>query len=186
MNKDLNSLSQEELGLLFPIIISQYNPGWIDLFKSEKKLIQKINGVKIVEHIGSTAIPGLIAKPAIDILIEIEDDTFTDSISDSLKLIGYHPIPKSENPPPHLMLAKGYTSGGFSGQQYHIHVRFRGDWDEIYFRDYLIQHHGIALEYASLKLKLSEIYPNDREKYTDSKTEFVTRISKIARREKKK
>jgi len=79
------------------------------------------------------------------------------------------------------MFAKGYSPKGYLGQTFHIHVRFRGDWDELIFRDYLIQNLKIAQEYAELKLMLSTDYINDREKYSNNKTEFITRITKTAR-----
>jgi GrpB-like predicted nucleotidyltransferase (UPF0157 family) len=90
---------------------------------------------------------------------------------------------RPENPPPHMMFAKGYSAKGYIGQTFHIHVRFRGDWDELIFRDYLIQNPKIARKYAELKLRLSTDYINDREKYTNNKTEFIARITKTAREE---
>lgn len=184
MIKDLNQLSPEELGKLFPIIISEHNPDWKYKFASEKRLINGAIGagsILRIEHIGSTAVPGLCAKPTIDILVEIEDDTNIDLIIAKLKHVDYQFIPKPENPPPHLMFAKGYTDQGFTGQTYHIHLRYKGDWDELIFRDYLIQNPEISHEYAELKMKLSVDYKNDREKYTNSKSEFITRLIKTAR-----
>jgi GrpB-like predicted nucleotidyltransferase (UPF0157 family) len=186
MNKDLNNLSTDELGRLFPIIISEYNPDWKNMFSAEKQIIERAVGLRNtrrIEHIGSTAVPGLCAKPTIDILVEIKDDTDTDLIINKLKLLDYHYIPKPENPPPHMMFAKGYSDQGFTGQTFHIHVRYKGDWDEPVFRDYLIQNPKAAKEYSELKLELSIDYVNDREKYTDSKTEFIARIIKAARKE---
>jgi GrpB-like predicted nucleotidyltransferase (UPF0157 family) len=82
-----------------------------------------------------------------------------------------------------MMFAKGYTANGFNGQAYHIHVRYSGDWDELYFRDYLILHPEVALEYGELKVRLSLEYKNDREGYTDKKSDFIKRITKVARKE---
>jgi GrpB-like predicted nucleotidyltransferase (UPF0157 family) len=185
MIKDLNQLSAEELGILFPIIISEHNPDWKYKFATEKQLINKTIGagsILRIEHIGSTAVSGLCAKPTIDILVEIEDDSNIDLIITKLENIDYQFIPKPENPPPHLMFAKGYSDQGFTGQTYHIHLRYKGDWDELIFRDYLIQNPEISHEYAELKKKLSVDYRNDREKYTNSKSEFITRITKRARK----
>jgi GrpB-like predicted nucleotidyltransferase (UPF0157 family) len=184
--KDLSDLSFEELGKLFPIIISDYDPDWKNQFITEKQIIQKAIGLKNlirIKHIGSTAVPGLCAKPTIDILVEIEEDTDAALIINSLKRIKYQYISKPENPPPHMMFAKGYSPNGYLGQTFHIHVRYRGDWDELIFRDYLIHNPKTAQEYAELKLKLSKDYLNDREKYTFKKTEFITRITKSARKE---
>jgi len=76
-----------------------------------------------------------------------------------------------------MMFAKGYTKGGFKVQAYHVHVRYSGDWDEIYFRDYLIKNAAAANEYAALKQQLAEKYKNDREGYTGGKDGFVKRIT---------
>jgi GrpB-like predicted nucleotidyltransferase (UPF0157 family) len=130
-------------------------------------------------------VPGLCAKPTIDILVEIQDDANIDHIIHKLKKIRYHFISKPDNPPPHMMFAKGYSEKGYTGQTFHIHVRYRGDWDELIFRDYLIRNPMVALEYAELKLRLSTDHINDREEYTNSKTEFITRITKTAREELK-
>jgi GrpB-like predicted nucleotidyltransferase (UPF0157 family) len=184
----LNSLSTEELGKLFPIRISDHDPAWERMFLSEKKAVLKVIGIRNIiriEHIGSTAVPGLCAKPTIDILVEIQDDANIDHIIHKLKKIRYHFISKPDNPPPHMMFAKGYSEKGYTGQTFHIHVRYRGDWDELIFRDYLIRNPMIALEYAELKLRLSTDHINDREEYTNSKTEFITRITKTAREELK-
>lgn len=66
-----------------------------------------------------------------------------------------------------MMFMKGYTPNGFKGQSFHIHVCYKGDWDELYFRDYLLRHSDIAKEYGSLKYKLMKKYKNDREAYTE-------------------
>jgi len=177
-------MSPEELGLLFPVVITEYNPGWPLLFKKEKESLEDGPGsgnIVSIEHIGSTAVPGLPAKPVIDILIEI--DSSDDSIKNYFRTLGYHFIHRPDNPPPHMMFVKGYTIQGYSGQAYHVHVRYRGDWNEIYFRDYLTRHTETAREYADLKYKLAKKYVNDREGYTRDKTKFVEYINALARSE---
>ena len=185
MKKQLDQLSNEELGKLFPIIISEPNPNWKELFKTEKKMIEKVlgsNDIVRMEHIGSTAIPDLKAKPSIDILLEITKTTESKKIINGLSKIKYHYIPKPENPEPHMMFVKGYTKDGFKGQAYHIHVRYSGDWDELYFRDFLIQNPLVAKEYENIKIKLSKEYKNDRDGYTEKKKDFVKHINEIARK----
>ena len=188
MPQDLNKLNVKELGKLFPIIISDPDPDWGEIYNSEKTKIEKTLGkrnILKIEHIGSTAVPGLKAKPTIDILLEIPDGTGKNLIITKLKLLDYEYIPEPDNPPPHMMFAKGYTNHGFSGQAFHVHIRYSGDWDEFYFRDYLISHPAISREYEELKILLSVKYRNDREAYTNNKTEFIRRISELARKEKK-
>jgi len=82
-----------------------------------------------------------------------------------------------------MMFMKGYTPQGFKGQAFHIHIRYRGDWDELYFRDYLLTHPEIAVEYGELKSELQKKYEHDRDAYTDAKTDFIKRITKLARAE---
>jgi len=189
MNKQLDDMKIEELGKLFPIIISEPDHNWVKLFKKEQTKIKKALGkqnIIRIEHIGSTAIPNLKAKPTIDILLEVPVSINKELFIDKLKKLDYHYITRPENPPPHMMFAKGYTPSGFKGQAYHVHVRYSVDWDELYFRDYLKLHPEIASEYGELKARLSVEYKNDREEYTDKKTNFIKRITKIARKEKLK
>jgi GrpB-like predicted nucleotidyltransferase (UPF0157 family) len=185
MHKDLNELSREELGKLFPILIVDHDPRWKMLFHHEKKNIIKALGKEKIlrlEHIGSTAVPDLKAKPTIDILIEMNENVHQNQIIEPLKKIGYQFIPKPENPPPHMMFAKGYSSFGLNGQTFHLHVRYKKDWDEIYFRDYLIDHFQVAEEYGQLKLELAQRYKHDREAYTDAKSFFIKKVLKKAKK----
>jgi GrpB-like predicted nucleotidyltransferase (UPF0157 family)/uncharacterized protein YbjT (DUF2867 family) len=178
MIKDLNDLTTEELGNLFPIIIVEHRPEWSNLYHLEEQNIREAIGENIlsIQHIGSTAVPGLCAKPTIDILIEISDETKKNLLINKLIKAGYQYTPKPENPPPHMMFMKGYTMEGIKDQTFHLHIRYQGDWDEPLFRDYLINNHETALEYGELKKKLAAKYRNDREKYTESKTNFINRI----------
>lgn len=186
MNKKLEQLTSTQLGNLFPIILSQHNPQWFEIFRKEKAKLEKALGktqvVRIV-HIGSTAVKHLISKPTIDILLEVPVNADNQNIIEKIKSRGYHFLPQPDKPPPHMMFVKGYTEQGFKGQAFHIHIRYPGDWDEIYFRDYLKDHPKVAGQYAELKLKLARKYRNDRDGYTKAKTEFIQKISKLARRE---
>ena len=184
-SKELHKMTVEKLGQLFPIIISDYSDKWISFYQSEKKLIincfSKSDIVRI-DHIGSTAVPGLKAKPTIDILLQVSEQIDIHKIKKVFKSLNYHINEHPDNPPPHLTFVKGYTDQGFKGQTYHIHIRYKGDWDEIRFRDYLINHKEAAKEYESIKLKLAEKYKNDREAYTNSKTDFIKNINILTRK----
>jgi GrpB-like predicted nucleotidyltransferase (UPF0157 family) len=187
MNKHLEDMTNEALGKLFPVFIAEPDPDWGRLFLEEASRIREIlwdqNTVRI-GHIGSTAVPGLKAKPTIDILLEVPLTFNKDKLIENLVGLDYHYTPKPENPAPHMMFMKGYTIDGFRGQAYHIHVRYPGDQDEIFFRDYLRTHPETAREYGELKIRLAEQFRNDREGYTDGKTSFVKRITGIAGKEK--
>lgn len=182
-NKSLQGLTTEELGQLFPIIIQDYTDKWIDLYQNEKQLITESfaqSEIEGIDHIGSTAVPGLKAKPTIDILLQISERLEIKKLENIFKSIGYHLTNRPDKPRPHITFVKGYTPHGFKGQAFHVHIRYNGDWEEIRFRDYLIQHQDIAKEYETLKLKLADRYVNDRESYTDLKADFVENINKLA------
>ena len=76
---------------------------------------------------------------------------------------------------------KGYTENGFAEKVFHLHLRYIGDNDEIYFRDYLITHPDIAKEYETLKLKLWKRFEHNRDGYTESKSEFITKYKMLAK-----
>ena len=102
-----------------------------------------------------------------------------------MKAHGYHYTLRKDAPPPYMMFMKGYSPVGFKGQSYHIHMAplsHSGLWDRIYFRDYLISHPKETHEYETLKFELAQRFRNDREAYTNGKSEFVKRITEIAKK----
>jgi GrpB-like predicted nucleotidyltransferase (UPF0157 family) len=174
-----------ELGRLFPIILVLHDPAWAGLYAAEKDRIVAAVGNKNIariSHYGSTAVPGLIAKPTIDILLEIREGTDTETLIQNITGIGYGYDPQPRDHPPHMMFMKGYSPRGFVGQAYHIHVRYSGDWDELAFRDYLISHPGTAREYERVKIRLKEKFEFDREAYTHGKGEFIRAVVQEARK----
>jgi GrpB-like predicted nucleotidyltransferase (UPF0157 family) len=178
--KPLEQITDEERARLFPIILSAYNPAWSEWFKEEKLNLERLIGTENIVrvlHYGSTAIPGLTAKPTVDIMLEINEDMDVDSLIDILPYPEYIPQ-RQEFPEEKLMFYKGYTHTGFAERVYHIHVRYHGDWDELRFRDYLIAHPEIAARYAALKLKLKEKFEYDRDGYTDAKGDFIREITR--------
>ncbi len=186
MTKSLDKMSNEELWRLFPIIICSHNPIWKENYVSEKTVIEKavgIDNISRINHIGSTTVPDLVAKPTIDILVEIKDAADTEKLITNMKEAGYIYSPQPDNPAPHMMFMKGYTNEGFKGQAYHVHVRYSGDWDELYFKDYLLFHRDTAEEYGKLKLELKQKFEYNRDGYTNAKIDFIRKITKLARAE---
>lgn len=188
--KELGDLTPEELGKLFPIEIVPYNKNWVELFRTESRTIQETLSENIalrLEHFGSTAIEGLSAKPTIDILVEIPPLTnqLKETIIRKLKNIGYHFIWRTDEKTPYMHFVKGYTPNGFSGNVFHVHMadNTHSLWDRIYFRDFLRKNPAIAKEYETLKISLASKYRFDREAYTNAKSEFVKRITDIAKNE---
>ena len=186
MNNPLQKMTNEELWVLFPIILSEHRAEWTKFYEQEKDTIISALGTKNISrinHIGSTSVPGLIAKPTIDILLEIPTDADIPSLTAALISAGYICNTQPNNPAPHLMFMKGYTPQGFRGQAVHLHVRFPGDWDELYFRDYLRSHPKTAKSYGKLKQNLQLRYEHDRDAYTEAKTDFIQEATRLARKE---
>jgi len=178
-------MSLQELWELFPIVLQSHNPQYKNWYEAERQNILKaigINNADRINHIGSTAVEGLLAKPIVDILLEIKEDCNTALISEHLLQDGWLLMSENFNPL-NLVFNKGYTNDGFAEKVFHLHVRCRGDWDELYFRDYLITHPEIAVVYGYLKQNLSKDFEHDRDGYTKAKSEFILECTSIARQE---
>ena len=178
-------MKTKERNKLFPIILSEYNPAWPEWYREEKeRLIRLIGGANIVRasHIGSTSVPGLAAKPTVDILLEIAGSTDVKKLIADLSDHEYVCL-RQQTIPTHdrVLFLKGYTDTGFAEKVFHIHVRDPGDWDELYFRDYLIAHPETMNAYTTLKRALKEQFEFDRDGYTNAKGEFIKDITERAR-----
>lgn len=162
----------EELWELFPIVLSSHNPNWSEWAKEEiLKLSSLLNDYSpLISHIGSTAIPNIKAKPIIDILVEISSDINWLSIRETMEEAGYICMSVSDI---RMSFNKGYTPEGYAEKVFHIHFHTIGDNDEILFRDYLIGNPTVAKEYEKLKLSLLPKYKNNRDSYTEAKSEFI-------------
>lgn len=183
MKADLSALSLEELWTLFPIILKEHNPNYKDWYEEEKqRIISNVEPKSIVRisHIGSTAVEGLVAKPTVDILLEIDGACGVSEVTEVLENLGWGLMSQSDDPVK-LSFNKGYTPRGFADRVYHLHVRYFGNWSELYFRDFLIEHPDVAREYERLKRKLWKQYEHDRDSYTEAKTDFIKRYSDMAK-----
>ncbi len=188
MAKSLADMTNEERWRLFPILLKEHDPEWKTRYIEEKKQLIDYIGICNIErisHIGSTSVAGLVAKPTIDILIEIKETADLEKLIANIKAAGYLYSRQADNPPPHMMFMKGYTPEGFKGQAFHVHVRYSGDWNELYFRDYLKKYPEAAEEYGRLKLSLKEGFEFNRDGYTEAKSEFINKITALARMEYK-
>lgn len=180
MNKSLSEMTLEELWELFPIILSEHKSCWKDWYDEEKQEIADIlcgNDFRI-HHIGSTAIDHIWAKPIVDILIEIPKSISMEDIKEKLVNNGYICMSEEEN---RKSFNKGYTDKGFADRVFHIHLRYDGDNDELYFRDHMNSHPELAKEYEELKISLWKKYEHNRDAYTDAKSAFVKRYTKCAK-----
>ena len=113
-------------------------------------------------------------------MLEIDGACSVSEAAEALENLGWG-LMSRENDPVKLSFNKGYTPQGFADRVYHLHVRYFGNWPELYFRDFLKAHPDVAGEYERLKLKLWKQYEYDRDGYTEAKTDFIKRYSDIAK-----
>ncbi|MBW1718425.1 MAG: GrpB family protein [Deltaproteobacteria bacterium] len=173
------------------VAIKPYNSMWPLMFKEEKgHLLSNLpNGlINRIKHFGSTAVPGLSAKPIIDMLVEVASlEKTRNKVAPILESQGYdyfwRPTWGDDTPPFYAWFIKRDVHGV---RTHHIHMIENGasfveHWDRLLFKDYLIEHPETAKEYKDIKLSLSNRFQNDRIAYTKSKTEFIQRVTQIAK-----
>lgn len=179
--KRIEELVKEEISIV------PYNPAWPKTFKEEAAFLRKKlpkSLVKRIEHFGSTAVPGLSAKPIIDILVEVASLKETKKqIVPLLTAEGYEYFWRpaiGDEPPYYAWFIKRNAAGH---RTHHIHMVEADSklWDRLYFRDYLRQFPAKAKDYDKLKGSLSEKYPNDRVAYTKQKSDFVVSVTEKAK-----
>ena len=173
-------MTLEELWELFPIILSEHKSCWGHWYEEEKQNIMSLLHDEIlrISHIGSTAINSIMAKPIIDILVEIPKNVSMADIKEKLADSGYICMWEGEN---RKSFNKGYTDKGFAEKVFHLHLRYYGDNDELYFRDYMNDHPALAKEYEKLKISLRKKYEHNRDAYTQAKTAFISKYTQSAK-----
>lgn len=173
------------------VAIAPYDPHWPELFRREKDHLLSClpsDLIARIEHFGSTAVPGLAAKPIVDLLVEVTDlEATTHRIAPILESQGYEyfwrPTHGEDGPPFYAWFIK--RDQATRARTHHIHMvepQFVEHWDRLFFRDYLIEHPDVANEYQALKFHLAATYPNDRIAYTNGKSEFIRRVTERAKR----
>ena len=180
MAKDLKDMTLEELWELFPIVLNPHNPDCAKWAVEEMAALSDILSdfdIKI-SHIGSTAISGIMAKPTVDILVEIPPETNKKEIRNIMEAAGYICMSATDT---RMSFNKGYTPEGYAERVFHIHFHPKGDNKEIRFRDYLNAHPVIAKEYERLKLSLLPKFKHNRDAYTEAKTDFICKINAVAK-----
>ena len=175
-------MTLQELWELFPVILSEHKDCWKQWAAEEISTLKNISGcyAERINHIGSTAVERICAKPIVDILLEIADGISFDEVKPRIESAGYRLMSESDT---RMSFNKGYTPEGFADKVFHLHLRRVGDNDELYFRDYLNAHPDIAHEYESLKLELRKRFEHDRDGYTNAKTDFILRHTRLAKLE---
>jgi GrpB-like predicted nucleotidyltransferase (UPF0157 family) len=168
--------------------IVPYDPRWPESFaREEAHLVASLptDLVGRIEHFGSTAVPGLAAKPIVDVLVEVRDLEATKvRIAPVLEAQGYdyvwRPTDGDDGPPWYAWFIKRDASGA---RTHHIHMvePHFPQWHALRFRDYLRARPDVAAEYAALKRRLAAEFPSDRIAYTRGKAEFITRATEASR-----
>jgi len=156
-----------------PVIVVEYDPSWPDRFEQERQALERLAGAVPIEHIGSTAVPGLAAKPIIDIMLGLEQLADAEAMKPKLEAIGYRYMPEYEVQMPYRRF---YIKEKAGRRVVHLHVVEISHefWPRhITFRDHLRTHPESAAQYAALKRSLAEQYRHDRDAYTEAKTDFI-------------
>ena len=166
-----------------PVVVVPYDPCWPTLFEGEQARIELAIGpwVEEIEHIGSTAVPGLAAKPVIDIMVGVGSLKDSSAFVWRLKAIGYEYLPELERQMPSRRYFRKLR-GGRRTHQIHLVERSNSEWWDrhVLFRDYLRRHPEVAEEYARLKHELSSRFRDDRTAYTEAKTTFIREVVRHA------
>lgn len=167
-------------GFTTKIDIEEYNENWVNIYKDEKaNILADIElYIEDIQHIGSTAIPSLAAKPTIDICIGVKSLDVADKyMIRNLELKGYDYLQFLEEQIPQRRYLQKLDDT--EKHLFHIHIVVKDGilWNEhINFRNYLINHPSIARKYEELKISLKAKYSDDRKSYTEGKTEFIRNI----------
>ena len=159
-----------------PVRIAVYDLRWASMFEEARSEIVGRCGALVVavEHIGSTSVPGLAAKPIIDIMAAVERLDDARALIDPLAAIGFEFVPKNEAPG-RLFFRRGLRGAG----THHLHVVELGSWEwrrHLLFRDHLRAHPERAADYERLKRELAATHGPDRGAYTDAKTPFIESV----------
>ena len=161
-----------------PVELSEYDPQWPSMFEAEKNYLMEVIGQWLcgsVEHIGSTSIPGLIAKPVIDIMFGVQS---LEESRPAIKILvnnGYQYFPYKDD------VMHWFCKPSDAFRTHHLHlIPYQSQlWQErLQFRNLLLFNPDIAREYSVLKKNLAQRYREDRESYTREKWPFIQRVLK--------
>jgi GrpB-like predicted nucleotidyltransferase (UPF0157 family) len=164
------------------VSLSVYDPGWPARFQNEAVVLTEVLGrwnTGGVHHVGSTAVPGLAAKPVIDIMVGVLDLDSSRPCIDLLAQLDYCYAPYREDE------MHWFCKPSPARRTHHLHLVPTGSrrfTDVLAFRDYLRAHPHVARQYEQVKRQLAIRYVDDRQAYTDGKSAMVATITADARR----
>lgn len=162
------------------IIVTDYDPRWPAEYEKESEKIKAILGENCVAiyHIGSTAVPGLAAKPIIDIMPVVRSLEKTDQKSSEFEKEGYEYLGEFG------IRGRRYLRKGQDERTHQVHIFEEKNKADITrhlaVRDYLRTHREATEQYGCLKTELAKVYPYDIEGYCDGKEEFVKKLEQEA------
>ena len=161
------------------VIVTPYQSSWPDAFQQEKEQLETIFGDRLlaVHHIGSTSVPGLSAKPILDILPVVDSLDGIEAFDAAMEQIGYEA--KGEFGMP----GRRYYRKGGDNRTHHIHLYADGNPEimrHVVFRDYLRQHPEEVEAYSTIKERLAHQYPEDISAYIAGKDSFVKTMEQRA------
>ncbi len=161
--------------------LKEHNEKWKKEFEEEKKVLKEIfkDDALEIEHVGSTAIPGLKAKPIIDMAIAVKDLDVALKHVEELEKHGYN-FRGNAGIEGRYFFAKGPEDN----RTHYLHVEpiNSSNWEtHIMFKRYLLENPEVIKEYEKVKAELAEKYPNDRKSYTAGKDEFIKEVLEKAR-----
>lgn len=156
--------------------LREYDPAWKRRYEAEVERLVSVVGDRLLdfEHVGSTAVEGLAAKPILDLVAVVDDLGDADDLIPVLEAEGYEHRP-NDGVPDRLFFAKGPRTN----RTHYLSVCERGSdpyREQVAFRDYLRDHPEVAAEYESLKRDLADAHADDRDAYTAGKEAFVERV----------
>lgn len=162
------------------ITVVEYDNEWLSKFKEEAEKIEQILGDNLLQsfHIGSTSVPGLKAKPIIDIMPVVRDIDKVDDCRNEFEKLGYEYMGEYGIP------GRRFMRKGKDERSHHIHVFQYDNTDDITrhlaFREYLSHHKEVCHAYGEIKSMLAKKYPNDIDGYCLGKDEFVKQVERDA------
>ncbi len=162
-----------------PIEVVAYDPAWPGLFAElGRQLRGALGDVALrIDHIGSTSVPGLAAKPIVDVQVSVASFEPLEAFKQPLEQLGF--VYRAGN----AERTKRYFREPPGSRRTHLHVRRAGSFSEqwaLLFRDYLRAHRDVAAEYAAVKRRLAMQFRADRHGYTEAKVPFMWQVIRQA------
>lgn len=163
------------------VVVEKYNPGWVSCFKHLKSILSNALADLdcTIEHVGSTAVPGLAAKPIIDLDIIFEEPCERLVIIKRLERLGYKHLGDLGIAGRDAIKLTENASKLISNHRHNLYVCQQGSLalqNHLKFRDFLRTNPTEAYNYGILKMELAELYPHDIDSYVKQKTPFITEI----------